>query len=730
MNMVFYKITLLLLVFTLLGEMTLLNANTASAQTINATNAATMCQPVLPNLMQTDKLPGGTGRVIPVTPENIQQVLDDPETVAGDIIELSTTATYPPIHLPKKDIKGDAWIIIRTSAANPADTRYSEFPILGQRVTPNDSSLLAHIITPDGEPGIQTENGANHYWLIGLEIKPAPQLSLKQATLVAIGNYHSDFAQADHIVLDRMYIHGNADKEWGKGIILASSYTAIINSTISDIHTYTYKDASTPRYEAQAIASWNGPGPYQIKNNLLSASAQEILFGGGASCSASMVPSDIEISYNHFYKPLSWRTTSIPHWWVKNHLEFKTGRRVLIEGNYFENNWTDPSGDQDGNAIGFSPMNQVYPGNCYNAVADNPWTEVSNITFRNNQIVNAGQGMTFESEDLYGQAVQTKCIAVTNNLFYGTGDNHLLSPDGSKSGWGEGRLLLVVSGKLFGVDGLTFSHNTAFQNGPILVAGTLNDSTPDQVQPNKNFIFENNIVNRTIGNESTSRFHGIAGSGTPEGYGANEESRGVSTFNVYFKNPIFRQNIILQTDPKVIRQYRFADDHCDSTPQLNCNFFTLDPGFTDFKNGNFALKDQSPFKRKGSEFFLGQSAQDVGVSDWPALTKSSAIARGQASLSTSSQPTKILPVLAPVHLNRTLSYRQKNPDVIILQKFLNTHGYTIATRGAGSPGRETNYFGILTKVALQRFQNDYLKGKRYIVGVLDAPTRAAANKIW
>lgn len=43
-------------------------------------------------------------------------------------------------------------------------------------------------------------------------------------------------------------------------------------------------------------------------------------------------------------------------------------------------------------------------------------------------------------------------------------------------------------------------------------------------------------------------------------------------------------------------------------------------------------------------------------------------------------------------------------DVRALQKFLNTHGYLVATTGAGSLGNESNYFGQATANAVIRFQ--------------------------
>ena len=46
-------------------------------------------------------------------------------------------------------------------------------------------------------------------------------------------------------------------------------------------------------------------------------------------------------------------------------------------------------------------------------------------------------------------------------------------------------------------------------------------------------------------------------------------------------------------------------------------------------------------------------------------------------------------------------------DVLRLQKFLNSKGFTIASSGPGSPGRETNVFGGKTSQALTKFQKKY-----------------------
>lgn len=59
------------------------------------------------------------------------------------------------------------------------------------------------------------------------------------------------------------------------------------------------------------------------------------------------------------------------------------------------------------------------------------------------------------------------------------------------------------------------------------------------------------------------------------------------------------------------------------------------------------------------------------------------------------------PAFAP---GRTLKYKMTGSDVLALQKYLNAHGFALAASGAGSPGQETAYFGLLTVKAAKAFQ--------------------------
>ncbi len=80
-----------------------------------------------------------------------------------------------------------------------------------------------------------------------------------------------------------------------------------------------------------------------------------------------------------------------------------------------------------------------------------------------------------------------------------------------------------------------------------------------------------------------------------------------------------------------------------------------------------------------------------------------------------------------------LKVGSQHPDVARLQRYLNSRGFIIASKGAGSPGKEVSYFGLATKKALMKFQlahaADILtpSGLKTASGVFATSTRAYIN---
>jgi hypothetical protein len=328
---------------------------------------------------------------------DLQQALD--EASCGDIIKLEAGASFQgPFRLPAKHCDDSHWIVIRTAAPDdslpPEGTRISPC-YAGVQSLPGrpefhcsaSKNVLARISCAGkgGHGPISFLDGANHYRLIGLEItRDSPG-----TTFYNLVGPEKD-AAADHIIFDRVWIHGTAQDETTRGLFLSGTrFMAAVDSYFSDFHCVSVSGACT---DSQAIAGGAGElpmGPFKIVNNFLEASGENIIFGGAA---ATMTPADIEIRHNHFFKPLIWMPgqpgfvggASGRPFIVKNLFEIKNAQRVLFEGNLLDNTWGGVG--QAGFAIVLTPRNQM-PNVC-------PLCRVTDITLRYSKIRHMATGMS------------------------------------------------------------------------------------------------------------------------------------------------------------------------------------------------------------------------------------------------------------------------------------------------------------------------------------------------
>ena len=124
----------------------------------------------------------------------------------------------------------------------------------------------------EGPGPIQFASGANHYRLLGLEIT-------RQRGGPVVYNLASVQSEGtmDHLVFDRVWMHGTAQEDTTRGIALGgSTYVSIVDSYFNDFHCVSRTGACT---DAQAIIGGLGShpmGPYKIVNNFLEASAENL----------------------------------------------------------------------------------------------------------------------------------------------------------------------------------------------------------------------------------------------------------------------------------------------------------------------------------------------------------------------------------------------------------------------------------------------------------------------
>lgn len=392
----------------------------------NSGSTASTINPELPRTYVDTSIPT-TSKTVTVGPSgadytNLQQALD--EVSLGTTILLQPGVSYTTTNgngfvLPNKTT-GTGWIVIRPALPDSA------LPAPGTRLTPSDAALLPKIVRSVlNVYAMSTEAGAHNYRIIGLEFMNEGNVDTKIAggAFINIGSTQetSLAKQSHHIVFDRVYIHGpSAPGSIGVkfGIVLGGQHQGVINSTITDI---TYGS------DAIAIGNWGGAGPFVIRNNALSSSGENIMFGGSDPIVANLVPSDIEIRDNYIYKPLEWRdnpafSTGSRRILAKNLLEFKNGQRVLIDANVFENMW--PSA-QPGYAMTFTPRQGSLRTSALGPNGGAPSTIVQDITITNNVVKWTANGITISGRELsdathYG-TLQGGRYLVKNNLFVDSG---------------------------------------------------------------------------------------------------------------------------------------------------------------------------------------------------------------------------------------------------------------------------------------------------------------------
>ncbi len=337
----------------------------------------------------------------------IVHAAEDPsEAVAnaacGDTIQLQAGATFNKLVLPAKQCDDSHWIIIRTSAPD------SKLPPEGTRLTPcfagvsslpgrpafpctSPENVLAKIefTGKAGSGPVLLAQGANHYRLIGLEVTRAESPS-------AIYNLAGPEKQgsADHIIYDRMWIHGTPHDETVRGVMLSHlRFAAVVDSYFSDLHCVAKTGSCV---DSQAVAGGLGDdpmGPFKIVNNFLEAAGECIILGGDK---ATATPWDVEIRHNHFFKPMNWMKgqpgfvggVDGSPFVVKNLFELKNAQRVLFEGNILENTWGGFS--QTGFGILLTPKNQaIAAGNvCPDCI-------VTDVTIRDSWLSHVASGFQF-----------------------------------------------------------------------------------------------------------------------------------------------------------------------------------------------------------------------------------------------------------------------------------------------------------------------------------------------
>ena len=452
----------------------------------------------------------------------------------GDTILVQAGAVYTgQVVLRNKQTTSTEYITIQSSA-------HASLP--DGRVGPSDAANMPKLVVSNlngyaqGQDVIVTEPGAHHYRLVGLEVTTSAQ-AVFVYNFISIGQGSSEQNSLSQvpsfITVDRCYVHGyNSASEERRGVGLHGREITVQNSYISNI--------KSTGFDTQAVAGWNGPGPFYVVNNYLESTGECVVFGGALPGIPGLVPSDIQIKRNRLSRPLSWQPSNPAfagvRWSVKSTLEFKSARRALIEGNVIEHQWGDVQS-------GYGAINLTVRGDSGRQAT------IQEVEIRHNIIRHCGLGLNILGLDVETPSTQGHDVNVHDNLF----------EDIDGRTWADVGYFAKVSN----MPNLTFNHNTVFQSNSIIVA---------YGAPSPGFVMTNNIIRHND--------YGIYGQGT---------ATGNNTLNTYFPGAAFRRNVLVGGDAQLYPADNYHPGALAVVPFVNA------------AAGDYRLLAGSPFSGAGTD---------------------------------------------------------------------------------------------------------------------------------
>ncbi len=514
---------------------------------------------------------------------DLQSALDNAR--CGDVIELQAGATFTgPFLVPAKNCDIKHWIIIRTSSPDSA------LPAEGHRATPcyagvaslegrpqysctNPQHVMAKVqMQTRGDGPLKLAPGANYYRFIGLEVtRPAGTPGPARLMFVK--------GTADHLVVDRSWLHGAPQDETHAGVNLnGMTNVAIVDSYFSDFHCISKTGACVDSHAVAGGTSNTQDGPFKIEGNFLEAAGEAVMFGGGA---ATLTPTDIEILNNHFWKPWQWMKGN-PNFIggpdgnpfvVKNHLELKNAVRVLVQANLMENTWGGFS--QTGGGILLTPKNQHTPSGANVC----PLCQVTDVTICYVHVSHGGAGIQMATV-LSGDAKDgAPALAGTRWSIH-----DVVLDDLSTKYVGGGTAFEIMNGWPKNVlNTVTINHITGFPDptSHMMIIGNLAKNAPMY-----GLVFTNNLMITgrypvwNTGGQTSCAFKDVP----------------ITSIAKCFATFTFGNNGLIAPPPEFPPA---------TWPSKNIFPQTIDDvGFVEYNNGNggnYALQTNSPYKNKGTD---------------------------------------------------------------------------------------------------------------------------------
>jgi len=487
----------------------------------------------------------------------------------GDTIVLQAGSVYRGSFAIPNVGSCSGWVVVESSNA-------ANLPS-GTRVGPSSVSNMATLSTVALAPALQfSATGIHNFRFIGLEISCATGVcdaphDLNNGLVEISGGLPSTVAETpNNIIIDRCYIHGSPTQNIRRGVTANGTNIAVLDSYINEIH----EAGAATGGDSQAVEDWSGAGPLLIQNNFLEAASENIMFGGARTRIPGLIPSDITIEGNYFYKDLSWRGKPAPYNWViKDSLEFKNAQRVLVHGNVFSNCWL---AGQIGELIELTPR----------SVNGDTWATAADMTFTDNLLEHAAAGFIIAGSDnvdvptsqpsqkiLIQNNVLTDIATTWGNGTGGGGWAFLIEdiPAGAnpnnRANWHD---LIIDHNDIFTASKV---HCAIFTSGGKMASGVLGGP----------FQFTNNIMDGDLCGQA--------------------QRPGQTSIGLYYHDVTWNKNVLIES-----RGMGYSKETVSLSKISDLRFEEQSSGKD--SEGAFHLLTSSPFHNAGTD------GKDIGVSDW------------------------------------------------------------------------------------------------------------------
>ena len=353
---------------------------------------------------------------------------------------------------------GTGWIVIRTAAPD------SSLPPEGVRIDSTYASVMPTVsaLAAYGNvlSGCFYVNSTTSNWrFVGL------QWTAQTGQHDLMGMI---YGQTTNMIFDRNIFFANG----GNGDYISPA--AIIANGVNTWISNNYINVIVPGSLAVAIDMTAAQGML-IDNNYIDAPGISVFAQENALTGANAPQgSNYQISRNLF----AWNPAYINNSITRQHIEWKAGNLILINGNTFTSEWNGGNTGSYSNAIELTPRNGNGTKSFSNSFAD--------ITITNNSFYQVPGGIQLwggENNEVVVDVPATQRVLIQNNLFHDVNGFY------AKTGFTAFGCFLSLA---YALEGLTVNHNTMLGNrGAIPVFFAWNGG------PGASIRFTNNILTAT-----------------------------------------------------------------------------------------------------------------------------------------------------------------------------------------------------------------------------------------